>query len=332
MSVVASTSATPELHRVGSTPLAMVRLTPDTAWDRLVELVGGLSEDTICMGVASDPLPDDSGPALAGLDLTLAPDGPAPYVVPAHCDQDRIQEAVLHTPAAAATFARVLRLTEVMDVVPAVTMESYAYSMLLAGPEFQRWLAAHERREPQPGGDDAVVVGRLDDVLTITLNRPERRNSFTRVVRDQMHDALELARLDDSIDAVELHAQGPAFCSGGDLDEFGTTPDVVTAHRIRTARHVGRELHRLRASTTVRVHGACIGAGCEIPAFADRVIARSDAFFQLPELSMGLIPGAGGTVSIPRRIGRWRAAYLGLSARRLDAKTALEWGLVDVVE
>jgi enoyl-CoA hydratase/carnithine racemase len=81
----------------------------------------------------------------------------------------------------------------------------------------------------------------------------------------------------------------------------------------------------------VEVHGACVGAGIELPAFARRVVARSDAFFQLPEVAMGLVPGAGGTVSIPRRVGRQRAAYLCLSAVRLDAETALAWGLVDEI-
>ncbi|HRD62678.1 MAG TPA: enoyl-CoA hydratase/isomerase family protein, partial [Nocardioides sp.] len=77
--------------------------------------------------------------------------------------------------------------------------------------------------------------------------------------------------------------------------------------------------------------GACIGAGIEIPAFAETVVATPDAWFRLPELSMGLVPGAGGTVSIPRRIGRWRTAWLLLTGRDLAAATALEWGLVDVV-
>jgi enoyl-CoA hydratase/carnithine racemase len=75
-----------------------------------------------------------------------------------------------------------------------------------------------------------------------------------------------------------------------------------------------------------------IGAGLEIAAFAGRVVARPDAWFQLPELKYGLIPGAGGTVSLPRRIGRQRTALLALSMQRLSAKTAHAWGLVDAVE
>jgi enoyl-CoA hydratase/carnithine racemase len=79
----------------------------------------------------------------------------------------------------------------------------------------------------------------------------------------------------------------------------------------------------------VELHGACVGAGIELPAFTRHVAAREDAFFQLPEVSLGLVPGAGGTVSIPRRIGRQRTAWLAISSARLDPATALEWGLID---
>jgi enoyl-CoA hydratase/carnithine racemase len=79
----------------------------------------------------------------------------------------------------------------------------------------------------------------------------------------------------------------------------------------------------------VHVHGPCVGAGVEIPAFAGRVIAAAGTTFTLPEVAMGLIPGAGGTVSIPRRVGRWRALYLAMTGRALDARTALSWGLID---
>jgi enoyl-CoA hydratase/carnithine racemase len=74
-----------------------------------------------------------------------------------------------------------------------------------------------------------------------------------------------------------------------------------------------------------------VGAGVEVPAAAGRVVAAPDAVFRLPEVAMGLIPGAGGTVSIPRRIGRRRACWLAISGASLDARTALAWGLVDEV-
>jgi enoyl-CoA hydratase/carnithine racemase len=81
----------------------------------------------------------------------------------------------------------------------------------------------------------------------------------------------------------------------------------------------------------VRLHGACVGAGIELPAYAHRVVAAPDTRILLPEVAMGLIPGAGGTVSIPRRIGRWRTLFLALSGDAVDAATALSWGLVDAI-
>ena len=78
-------------------------------------------------------------------------------------------------------------------------------------------------------------------------------------------------------------------------------------------------------------NGACVGAGIELPAFAARVVAAQDTVAELPELGMGLVPGAGGTVSVPRRIGRQRAAWWMLSGARLDAETGRAWGLFDEV-
>ena len=79
------------------------------------------------------------------------------------------------------------------------------------------------------------------------------------------------------------------------------------------------------------VHGQVLGSGLEMAAFCGRVVCRPGATLGLPELSLGLIPGAGGTVSITRRIGRWRTAYLVLSGQTIDPQTALDWGLVDAL-
>jgi enoyl-CoA hydratase/carnithine racemase len=80
-----------------------------------------------------------------------------------------------------------------------------------------------------------------------------------------------------------------------------------------------------------RLHGACMGAGIELAAFARRVVAAPDAAIGLPEVTLGLVPGAGGTVSVTARIGRHRTALLALSGKTVDAATALDWGLVDEV-
>ena len=90
-------------------------------------------------------------------------------------------------------------------------------------------------------------------------------------------------------------------------------------------------VHDLAGRVRFEVHGACIGAGAELPAFSREVVARGDAFFALPEVGFGLVPGAGGTASLPRRIGRQRTAWLALTGERIDAATALAWGLIDEV-
>jgi enoyl-CoA hydratase/carnithine racemase len=159
----------------------------------------------------------------------------------------------------------------------------------------------------------------------------DRRNAVDSAMREALLDALQIAQFDAGV-SVRIDAAGPSFCAGGDLDEFGTAPDPATAHLVRVSRSVGRVLHELRDRVTVHVHGDCIGAGIELPSFAGRVIAAEGSTFRLPEIGMGLIPGAGGTVSIPRRIGRSRTLWFALTGEPVDAATALRWGLVDAVE
>ncbi|MFL6204328.1 MAG: enoyl-CoA hydratase/isomerase family protein, partial [Acidimicrobiales bacterium] len=208
--------------------------------------------------------------------------------------------------------------------------ESAAYSSLQAGPEFAAWRAAHPARQR----DDRarrVRVEREGDLLHITLTRAEARNALDTAMRDQLVDALLLAAADDSIAQVHLRGEGPSFCAGGDLDEFGSRPDPATAHLVRMLQSAGRAIHVVGARVTAHVHGACRGSGVELPAFAGRVVATPDATFGLPEVSLGLIPGAGGTVSVTRRVGRHRTALLALTGDAVDTATALEWGLVDEI-
>ena len=137
---------------------------------------------------------------------------------------------------------------------------------------------------------------------------------------------------DTSVTQVHLFGAGADFCSGGDLGEFGAVSDPTTAHVIRTSRSAARLLGIVGGRVTAHLHGACIGAGIELPASAHRVIARPDTRVQLPEIAMGLIPGAGGTATVRRRIGRHRTAWLALTGRTIDAGTALAWNLVDEID
>ena len=244
---------------------------------------------------------------------------------------DVLLDTIGHTPLAALALVQQLRHGESLDVHNALVAESLVYSTLQAGPEFAAWLEQRKppRRSRKGDPGPAVRVEREGGELRLTLNRPGKRNAFSAEMRDGLAEALQLALTDSEVRQVVLSGAGPSFCSGGDLDEFGTLPDPATAHAIRSTRNPGRMLAACAERVRVEVHGACVGAGIELPAFAGHVVASEDAFFQLPEVGMGLVPGAGGTVSIPRRIGRQRTAYLALSGIRLDASTAHRWGLVD---
>ena len=239
---------------------------------------------------------------------------------------------VRRNPIAASVFVQLLRATENLSVPHALAMESLAYATLQGGVEFRRWLEGRPAPQPPPReAGPAVLLSRTADGLHLTLNRPERRNSMSVEMRDALVEALELALADDAVRAVRIDGAGKCFSTGGELDEFGTAPDPATAHAVRSLTVPGRLLAACAERAEARVHGACIGSGIEFPAFAGRVIAAPDAWFQLPELQFGLIPGAGGCVSIPRRIGRQRAAWMVLGGKRIDAATARDWGLVDAV-
>lgn len=255
--------------------------------------------------------------------------------VPTAADADVVVDAVAANPVAAMVLVRLLRHNERASVPDGLFAESLAYSSLQHGAEFLAWLADRSRRqrtaaaaEPEP----PVLLQRTGERLRITLNRPQKRNAYSTALRDALCEALTLPLADASIAEVLLEGAGACFSAGGDLTEFGEARDAALAHASRMTRSAGALLHRLRDRTTARLHGACIGAGIELPAFAGRVIAREDAFFQLPEVGMGLIPGAGGTASILPRIGRQRLAYMALSGTRIDAATARSWGLVDAIE
>lgn len=293
--------------------------------------VAALTErSVVTVGWSSNPLPAASRALLEALTVTIAPGGPGAMWVDAADGPEHLEASVAVAPDAALTLAQLLPAVARSDVYDGLQLESLAYSALLAGPAFAAWRARTPRRSV-PEGDEPVLLDRSGDVLTITLNRPRRHNAFGRAVRDGLIDALEILRLDTTLESAIIVGAGPSFCSGGDLDEFGSATDPVAAHVVRMARSAGWAVHRNRGRVTARVHGACVGAGIEVPAFAARVEADPNAWFQLPELSMGLVPGAGGTVSITRRIGLWRTAYLALTGERLDTDTALAWGLIDAV-
>jgi enoyl-CoA hydratase/carnithine racemase len=282
-----------------------------------------LDDDDLTRAAALDVVLADPGVDLPGIDIVQTPEG-------ADAAAAQLVAAINEHPLASAALVMLLRGAANRSVGEGLVAESTTYSMLQAGPEFCEWL----RLRPPPSRRDdgpCARVERDDTTLRVTLPRPHVHNAFSARMREELLDALAVAAADPSITSVVLDGDGPSFCSGGDLDEFGTSPDPATAHLVRVARSAGAALHGVADRVTAHIHGACFGAGIELPAFAARVVADPDTVIALPEVAMGLIPGAGGTVSLPRRIGPRRTAYLALSGARLDAPTALSWGLVDSV-
>ncbi|MFF5302917.1 enoyl-CoA hydratase/isomerase family protein [Streptomyces sp. NPDC013161] len=285
--------------------------------------------DRVVIGVAAEPTD-----AVEGFDILLTgvPDPPRPWV---GCADPRATARQLghiadSRPAASVALVQVLRMGSGLSIPDRLVLESLAYSTLQGGADFRSWLAAAPRRAHRPA-ETPVRLDRDGPRLSITLDRPWVRNAFDAATRDALCEALQVAVADPSISRVDLHGNGPAFCSGGDLAEFGTSRDPAQAHLVRVHRSPGALLHRCAPRVTAHLHGACVGAGIELAAFAGRVVAAPDTVIRLPEVGMGLIPGAGGTASVPVRVGRERTAYLALSGAELSAGVALRWGLVDEV-
>lgn len=242
---------------------------------------------------------------------------------------ESIVAGILRTPRAATVTAQTLRLTSVGSVTDGLLLESLAYATLQGGPEFATWLSEQGRRTRR---DDAPRI-RVDDedgTAVVTLTRGRLRNLLDARMRDELTDALRALALDPAR-PIRLLGEGPGFCAGGDPAEFGSVSDPTAAHLIRASANVAPALLAVADRTEAVVHGPCVGAGVELAAFCHRVVAHADARFRLPETGMGLMPGAGGTVSIPRRIGRDRTLSWLLTGAELDAETALDWGLVDAV-
>jgi enoyl-CoA hydratase/carnithine racemase len=292
----------------------------------VVELAPGV---TVAIGSPSDD---------AAFTLSDAPSDDRRVVTVESVDDvlDAVRDRCTRWPHAAAVCVDVLRAVDPSaSAFAGVITESLAYSTLQSGPEFARWLAD---RGPavMPQIPNPVEVERIDSALFVRFNRPQRHNAFSTDTRAALLEALEVARLDPSITEVELSGNGQSFCSGGDLAEFGTFADPASAHLARTRHSPALVLDelasRLGASCRAVVHGYVLGSGLEMAAYCRRVVAQPDAVFGLPELSLGLIPGAGGTVSVTRRIGRWRTAYLVLSGQTIGAGTAMRWGLIDQID
>jgi len=251
-------------------------------------------------------------------------------MVEAPVSADAVIAQVLVAPRAAAVFVQLLRILPSLSPDEGLTAESMAYALLQGSQEHAAWIAAR-RGEAGSRTPGCVATTREGDRLIVTMDHPESGNTIDRAMRDGLYEAFSLAAIDPEIARVSLRASGRTFSLGAELGEFGTTLDPATAHAIRCRTLPARAALGCADRLDVHVQGACVGAGLELAAYGRRVTGAPDAWFQLPELAMGILPGAGGCVSLSRRIGRQRTALLVLSGKRLSARHALAWGLVDAI-
>ncbi len=179
---------------------------------------------------------------------------------------------------------------------------------------------------------DTILYEKEDGIAYITLNRPEVLNRYNVQMRDELYQVLTAIRDDaDVMVAIFKGAGERAFCVGADLTEFGTAPSPTIARQVRWERDVWGLFSRIKQPLIAAVHGYVFGSGVEIALFCDIRIASEDAIFSLPEVSLGMIPAAGGTQTLPRLIGKGKALQLLLTGDRIDAQDAYRIGLVNMV-
>jgi enoyl-CoA hydratase/carnithine racemase len=167
-------------------------------------------------------------------------------------------------------------------------------------------------------------------VAELVLSRPEALNAISTELATDLVAATDRLRADDAVHVVLLAAEGDrAFCVGADLKERNGMSDAdILAQRVVFRAAFGGVLG-LPQPTVAAVHGFALGGGCELALSCDIVVADESATLGLPEVSIGLVPGGGGTQLALRRLGPGRAADVVLTGRRIPAEEAAALGLID---
>lgn len=177
---------------------------------------------------------------------------------------------------------------------------------------------------------DTILSALADGVLALTLNRPDKLNSFNEEMHVALRTEFERAHADDEVRAVLLTGAGRGFCAGqdlGDRDPSKGVPDL--GYTIETYYNpLLRLVRSLEKPVICAVNGVAAGAGANIALACDITLAARSARFIQSFSKIGLVPDSGGTWSLPRLIGEARAKALTLTAEPLSAERAAEWGLI----
>lgn len=177
--------------------------------------------------------------------------------------------------------------------------------------------------------EPAVLYAEAGGIARITLNRPDRLNSFTAAMHAELRDALDAASAHARV--IVITGAGRGFCAGQDLNDRAVTPDqaVDLGDTVEQSWNpLVRRLASLSQPVIARVNGVAAGAGANIALACDLVVAGTSAKFIQSFANLGLIPDSGGSWHLPRLVGQARALGLALTAEPLTAQKAADWGLI----
>ncbi len=179
---------------------------------------------------------------------------------------------------------------------------------------------------------ETLLYEKTDGIAWIVLNRPDVLNAINMRMRDELWELIHAVRDDPEVQIAIFKGAGErAFSAGADITEFGTAPSYVESRRARRQRDLWGFMLSMDKPLIAAIHGLALGAGVELPLCCDVRIASEDARLGLPEVSIGYIPSAGGTQTLPRHIPPGVAMHMTLTGDPIDAATALRYGLVQRV-
>jgi 2-(1,2-epoxy-1,2-dihydrophenyl)acetyl-CoA isomerase len=176
----------------------------------------------------------------------------------------------------------------------------------------------------------SILLDRSGSIWRLTLNRPDKLNSFTRAMLTEIGDALTEIEADKEARALVITGAGRAFCAGQDLREAEAVEDGDSVRAVieRHYNPVIRLLRSLDIPVLAAVNGVAAGAGASLAVAADLVLATQSASFSFAFSRIGLVPDAGATYFVPRLVGHARALGLALLGDTISAETAAQWGLI----
>jgi enoyl-CoA hydratase len=173
------------------------------------------------------------------------------------------------------------------------------------------------------------IAASAGPVVSLTISRPEKRNSLTPAMLSELRDAVARLREDRAVRVVLLRGEGGVFCAGADLAVLGSLDPASARGLAETGQQVCTALEALPFPVLAAVDGPCVGGGLELALACDIILASDRAVFRAPEVGYGFIPGWGGSLRLPRRVGLGRAKEILLTSRAVGAAEAHAVGLAD---